>query len=125
MGEKIENFYDLTPGDYVVHVNHGIGKFVEVVRLQVGDVAKDYLYLQYAGNDKLYVPVDQVNLIQKYIASDSAQPKLYKLGGTEWQRTRMKAQKGIAELADKLLDLYSQRALEPGYAFSADTPWQK
>ncbi len=125
MGEKIENFYDLTPGDYVVHVNHGIGKFVEVVRLQVGDVAKDYLYLQYAGNDKLYVPVDQVNLIQKYIASDSAQPKLYKLGGTEWQRTRMKAQKGIAELADKLLDLYSQRELEPGYAFSADTPWQK
>lgn len=125
MGEKIENFYDLTPGDYVVHVNHGIGKFVEVVRLQVGDVAKDYLYLQYAGNDKLYVPVDQVNLIQKYIASDSAQPKLYKLGGTEWQRTRMKAQKGIAELADKLLDLYSQRAMEPGYAFSPDTNWQR
>ncbi len=124
-GEKIENFYDLQPGDYVVHVNHGIGKFVEVVRLQVGEVAKDYLYLQYAGNDKLYVPVDQVNLIQKYIASDSTQPKLYKLGGTEWQRTRMKAQKGIAELADKLLDLYSQRALEPGFAFSSDTPWQK
>ena len=125
MGEKINHFYDLTPGDYVVHVNHGIGKFIEVIRLQVGEVEKDYLYLQYAGKDKLYVPVDQVNLVQKYIASDGTQPKLYKLGGTEWQRVRVKTQKGIAELADKLLDLYSQRAMEPGHAFAPDTPWQQ
>ncbi len=124
-GEKIANFLDLRPGDYVVHVHQGIGQYMGVERLTVGDVARDYLLIRYAGEDKLYLPVDQLDLIQKYIGSDGVQPKVYRLGGDHWQKAKAKARNSVRDMAQELLRLYAQREAGKGYAFSADTPWQQ
>lgn len=124
-GEKIATFLDLKVGDYVVHVNHGIGRYLGVVRLEIGDAKRDYLHIQYAGNDKLYVPTDQVDLVQKYIGSEGHQPKLNKLGGTEWNRVKTKVRHSVQDMARELLALYAAREAISGYAFSPDTVWQQ
>ncbi|MGI6685128.1 MAG: transcription-repair coupling factor [Bacillota bacterium] len=124
-GEKIATFLDLKVGDYVVHVNHGIGRYLGVVRLDIGDTHRDYLHLQYAGQDKLYVPTDQVDLIQKYVGTDGHAPKVYKLGGTEWGRVKAKARTSVQDMAKELLALYAAREALKGHAFSPDTVWQK
>ncbi|MCR4963911.1 MAG: transcription-repair coupling factor [Firmicutes bacterium] len=124
-GEKIGNFLDLRPGDYVVHAHQGIGQYVGVERLSVGHVARDYLLIRYAGQDKLYVPVDQLDLIQKYIGNDGVQPKIYRLGGDHWQKAKARARKSVRDMAQELLTLYAQRERGEGYAFSPDTPWQQ
>lgn len=123
--EKIQSFSDMGSGDFVVHENHGIGKFLGIEQLTVQGEQKDYLKIKYAGNDMLYVPVEQMDMIQKYIGSDGASPKLNKLSGGDWKATKAKAKAAIAEMARELLELYAQRKMQKGHAFGEDTVWQK
>lgn len=123
--KKLETFTDLKVGDYVVHENHGIGKYLGIQTLVVNGQKRDYLYIKYSGTDKLYVPTDQMDLIQPYIGMDDKQPRLSKLGGTEWQKTKNKVRQSIKELAFDLVKLYAAREAAVGYSFSKDTPWQK
>ena len=122
---KIDTFLDLKVDDYVVHVNHGIGRYRGVERLQIGDTQRDYLLIQYAGADRLYVPTDQVDMIQKYIGSEDHGPKLNKLGGAEWGRAKSKARSAVQDMAKELLTLYAYREAHLGHAFSPDTVWQQ
>ncbi|MDD4320667.1 MAG: transcription-repair coupling factor [Acidaminococcaceae bacterium] len=124
-GAQIQYFSEIKEGDYVVHVVHGIGRYVGVKTIEVDGVHRDYLYLQYAKDDKLYVPIEQVNLLHKYIGNENQSPRLSRIGGADWQRVTNKAKKAITELATELLRLYAQRKIVPGYAFSKDTQWQK
>ncbi|AOY75506.1 transcription-repair coupling factor [Clostridium formicaceticum] len=121
----IKSFIDLQVGDYVVHEGHGIGKYIGIEELKVEGVKKDYLKIRYSGEDNLYLPTDQMDLIQKYIGADDKAPKLNKLGGTEWVKTKAKAKKAIEDMAKDLLKLYAEREKSKGYAFSRDTDWQK
>ncbi|HBT20684.1 MAG TPA: transcription-repair coupling factor [Peptococcaceae bacterium] len=123
-GVRISDITDIKPGDYVVHVHHGIGKYLGIVNLEVQGVKRDYLHLQYAGQDRLYVPTDQVELIQKYIGSEGHTPKLHKLGSSEWARAKEKVRKSVQELAKELLNLYAERQIIKGHAFSPNGPWQ-
>lgn len=122
---KIESFTDLNPGDYIVHESHGIGKYIGIEQLKVQGIRKDYLTIKYHGEDKLYVPVDQMNLIQKYIGSDSIKPKINKLGSSDWTKTKNRAKKAIEDMAEDLLKLYAKRQTAKGFPFSKDQPWQK
>lgn len=124
-GAKINAFIDLKPGDFVVHVNHGIGKFVGIEKLDVGGVARDYFLVKYAGEDKLYVPFDQTNLLQKYLGGEGQLPKLYRLGGNDWVKVKGKVKASVKEMAFDLLKLYAERNEAKGYAFSSDNVWQK
>ncbi|MGM0410493.1 MAG: transcription-repair coupling factor [Bacillota bacterium] len=124
-GVEISSINELTPGDYVVHENHGIGKYLGVDTLEIQNQHQDYLVLQYANDDKLYVPTDKVNLVQKYIGADHKEPKLYKLGGNEWKKVKQKVKNSVKEMAIGLLELYAERETVDGYAFSEDTVWQK
>ncbi len=122
---KIESFTDLKPEDFVVHVNHGIGVFKGIKELVIEGIKKDYLVIQYQGGDTLYVPVEQLDMVQKYIGSDENPPKLYKLGGTEWAKTKKKVRESLKEMAEDLVKLYAMRSTTVGHAFSKDTPWQR
>ncbi|MBN7774169.1 transcription-repair coupling factor [Clostridium aminobutyricum] len=124
-GKAIQSFSDMHKGDFVVHENHGIGKFLGIEQLTVQNVKKDYLKIKYAGEDMLYVPVEQMDLIQKYISADGVTPKINKLSGVEWKKTKAKAKAAIANMAKELLELSAARQIEKGYAFSVDTEWQK
>ncbi len=125
MGQPIRSFADMQTGDYVVHENHGIGKFVGIEQLTVQNVKKDYLKIRYSGQDVLYVPVEQMDLVQKYIGADTVSPKLNKLSGSEWKTTKARAKAAIANMAKELLEVSATRQMEKGYAFSPDTVWQK
>lgn len=117
---------DLKVGDYVVHEAHGIGKFLGVEQLTVSDTTRDYLLFAYRGSDRLYLPTDQLDRIQKYIgAGEEAAPSLSKLGGSEWKQRVTKAQAGAKKLAVDLARLYAARSEHGGFAFSKDTAWQK
>lgn len=122
---KIKSFTELKPGDYVVHVNHGIGVYKGIKQLEIKDVIKDYLEITYTGDDTLYVPVEQLDLVQKYIGTEGKSPKVNKLGGNEWQKAKNKVRTSINEIAEELVKLYSARAAVKGFSFSGDTPWQK
>lgn len=124
-GSKIEIFTDLKVGDYVVHEHHGIGQYVGIEKIQVMNIQKDYLCIKYKGEDKLYVPVDQMSLIQKYIGADSEKPKLNKMGGIEWVKAKERSKAAIENMAGELVKLYAQRKVVKGYAFSSDTEWQR
>lgn len=124
-GQQLQYFSDIKAGDYVVHRIHGIGRYVGVENMLVGGMHRDYLLLVYAGEDKLYVPVDQVSLLHKYVGSEGNVPRLSKMGGADWQRTTKKAAKAITELAEELLRLYAQRQVVKGFAFSKDNEYQK
>ena len=116
---------DLKPGDFVVHVHHGIGQFTGIERLEVGGIAKDYFGIRYAGEDRLYVPLDQLHLLQKYLGSaGETLPKLYKLGGTEWYKVKKKTRVAVKEMAIDLVKLYAKREAIKGFAFSRDNVWQ-
>ena len=121
----LSNFVDLTPGDYVVHNNYGIGRFLGMQRLKTGGSGKDHLAIEYDRHEKLYVPVDQMHLVQKYIAFQVRKPKLYRLGSKEWQRTKARARRGIQKLAWDLLSLQAMRLTTKGFSCSPDTPWMK
>ncbi len=122
---RIKSYQDLHVGDCVVHVNHGIGRYLGVETLEVGGTHRDYLHLQYAGNDKLYVPVDQINLVQKFLGNEEREPRLNHLGGSEWARTKRKVQKSVQDIAEDLIKLYAEREAKPGHAFRNDTEWQR
>ena len=124
-GERIRHFREIAPGDYVVHVSHGIGKYLGVETLEVAGVHRDYLRIQYGGDDKLFVPTDQVGLLQKYIGAEGAAPRLHRMGTADWARAQAKAQKSVEDIADKLLTLYAQRKLAKGHAFTPDDAMQR
>jgi transcription-repair coupling factor (superfamily II helicase) len=116
---------DLKVGDYVVHVNHGIGRYLGLVPLEIGNVRREYLLIQYAGEDKLYVPADQVGLLQRYVAQEGVPPRLSRLGGGEWARVKGRVREAVREMARELLVLYRERESIRGHAFAPDTVWQK
>ena len=118
-------FADLREGDYVVHENHGIGRFVGIEPLKVEGNRKDYLKIRYAGNDLLYVPVEQMDLVQKYIGSGGAAPKLNRLAGGDWKKTKARAKAAIENMAEELVKLSAERTLQQGHAFAPDTVWQR
>ena len=124
--QKLQSFTDLSPGDLVVHEHHGIGRFVGIQRMPVDGVEKDYIKIDYAGGDCLYVPVTQLDLVSKYIGGGEEQERtrLNKLGGTEWAKQKTKARKAAKDLAAGLTKLYAERQRRPGFAFSPDSPWQ-
>ena len=124
-GQQIQSFADLAKGDYVVHENHGIGKFVGIEQLNILGEKKDYIKIKYAGNDYLYVPVEQMDIVQKYIGSEGLTPKVNKLSGNDWKVTKAKARAAIAEMTSELIELYAKRQMENGHAFSEDTVWQR
>ncbi|HPS80597.1 MAG TPA: transcription-repair coupling factor, partial [Candidatus Limiplasma sp.] len=124
-GERIASFTDLKAGDYVVHDIHGVGIFDGVVQLNTEGVKRDYLLIRYLGNDKLYVPTDQFDRVQKFIGGEHSAPKLNKLGGGEWERQKSKVKAGLKKLAFDLAELYAARQQNTGFAFSHDTPWQR
>ncbi len=124
-GRIIKVFTDLKVGDFVVHENHGVGQYVGIEKLKVGGLTRDYLNIRYSGNDKLYIPTDQLDMIQKYIGGEDKGPKLNKLGSAEWAKTKGKARKAIENMAHELLKLYAEREQAKGFPFSKDTRWQK
>lgn len=115
---------ELKPGNYVVHITHGIGRFLGIKTLEIQGQHKDYLHVQYAGEDTLYVPVDQLSLVQKYVGVEGQEPRLSKMGGQEWHRAKEKARASVREMAEELIRLYAVRESRPGYPFGSDTPWQ-
>ena len=125
--QKIQSYTDLTPGDLVVHVHHGVGRFAGIQRMPVDGVEKDYIKIDYAGGDCLYVPATQLDQVSKYIGGgeDQERTKLNKLGGTEWAKQKTKAKKAAKDLAKGLTALYAERQRRPGFAFSPDSPWQQ
>jgi len=124
-GIRLSDFGELTVGDYVVHINHGIGRYLGIKKLEIGASCRDYLEIEYAGQDRLYVPTDQVNLIQKYVGIEDTPPKINRLGGGEWQKVKNRVQESIKEMADNLLRLYADRFTAKGYVYPPDTVWQK
>lgn len=123
--QQIRYFRDINIGDYVVHVNHGIGKYCGVETLEVAGIHKDYLLVRYAGEDRIFVPTDQVGLLQKYIGAEGEVPRLHRMGGTEWVKAKTRAKSAVADLAKDLIALYAERQVARGFAFAPDTPWQR
>ncbi len=122
--EKIASYTELNHGDYVVHESYGIGVYEGIVNVERDKTAQDYIVISYAGGDKLYVPTDQFDRVQKFSTAQSSTPKINKLGGTEWQRKKNKVKSGLKELAFNLLKLYAQRQQSSGFAYSKENPWQ-
>lgn len=120
----LANFVDLGAGDFVVHNQYGIGKFLGMERLKLKEGYKDHLVIEYDRNEKLFVPVEQMHLVQKYIAFASRKPKLFRLGSREWQRIKERTRKGIQKYAFELLSLQAMRLSAKGFCFSQDTEWQ-
>ena len=119
--ERIKSYTELKVGDYVVHQNHGIGKYMGIGTLEINGIHKDYMHILYAGGDKLSVPIEQIDLIQKYVGSEDKEPKVYKLGGNEWTRVKNKVRSSVQDIADDLIKLYAERQSAPGYGFEKDT----
>lgn len=124
-GKPLGSFADLNEGDYVVHENHGIGRFIGIEPIKVDGQTCDYLKIKYAGTDILYVPVEQMDVVQKYIGQDAVAPKLNKLSGDEWKNAKSRARASIADMTEELMSLYGKRLTEKGYAFAPDTEWQR
>ncbi len=121
----LRSFADLRTGDIVVHEDHGIARFAGFDTKTVAGVTRDYLYLEYAGSDRVFVPVDQLAKISRYVGAGGAHPPLSKLGGTRWDTIKARARRAAQELAGELLNLYAERKRREGYAFPADTDWQR
>ena len=117
-------FSDIKPGDLVVHIDHGIGRFEGLVTKQLGGLAHEYLLVTYAEGDQLYVPTHQADRLSRYIGADETRQALHRLGGTSWAQAKARGQQAVEEIADELLDLYTARATVKGYAFGTDTAWQ-
>ncbi|MGJ1022226.1 transcription-repair coupling factor, partial [Thomasclavelia ramosa] len=120
----LKDYQELNIGDYVVHDNHGIGQYLGIKTLEVQGFHKDYLYVAYAGDDTLYIPVEQFKMIRKYSSNEGKVPKINKLGGSQWQKTKAKARSKVDDIADKLIEIYSARINQPGYAFPSDSEIQ-
>ncbi|MWA06294.1 transcription-repair coupling factor [Actinomadura sp. LD22] len=113
----------LKPGDYVVHEQHGVGRYVEMVSRTVQGATREYLILEYAKSDRLFVPTDQLEELTRYVGGEA--PSLHRLGGADWQKAKSRARKAVKQIAGELIRLYSARMASPGHAFGADTPWQR
>lgn len=128
-GAALESVAALKPGDYVVHMDHGIGQFRRMERVRVGEEEFETLVIEYAGGELLRVPVHRVDLIERWVsdadADGSAAPKVHRIGGKEWSRARQKTQKAIQEMTAELLELYAARSAEKGFSYAADTRWQR
>src|SRR5699024_11074374 len=123
--ERIKSYQELKVGDYVVHTDHGIGKYLGIETLKVGGKHKDYMLSKYSGDDKLYVPIEQIDLVQKFVGSEGKEPKLYKLGGSEWKKVKRKVQSSVEHIADDLIKLYAERQARKRHAFSPDTDMKR
>lgn len=123
--ERIKNYLELKPGDYVVHINHGIGKYLGIETKEILGIHKDYLHVRYAGGDSLFVPIEQIDHVQKYVGSEEAEPKIYSLGGSEWKRVKTKVQSSVKDIAEDLIKLYAAREAAVGFAFSSDSVEQR
>ncbi|HOR95066.1 MAG TPA: CarD family transcriptional regulator, partial [Spirochaetota bacterium] len=122
----IDTFLELSPGDYVVHINHGIGVFKAIERMSAGGVERDFIVIEYADGDKLYVSLDQINMVQRYVGLDGRQPRIDALGKkSAWNRIKQRVQESVEEIAHDLLKIYSQRKALKGYQFPPDTIWQE
>jgi transcription-repair coupling factor (superfamily II helicase) len=121
----LSDFRDLKPNDFVVHIDHGVARFGGLQTLDLGARAGEFMLLYYADEAKLYVPVERLDLVQRYSSAEGHQPQLDRLGGLGWQKTKAKAKRAMRDMADELLRLYAERKLVGGYAFTADTPWQQ
>jgi len=124
-GFGLKELRSLKIGAYVVHIEHGIGRYMGLKRLEANGHMTDVLQVEYQGQDKLYVPVDQLDLLQRYSSEEGRTPAVSRLGGTGWEKTRAKAKKAIREMAGELIRLYAMRKANPGHAFPTDTPWQR
>lgn len=122
---KIKSFTELKKGDYVVHINHGIGVYLGIKQMETSGIIRDYLEISYDKNDKLFIPVDQLDMIQRYIGSEGKRPKVNKLGGQEWSKAKAKVKRSVDEIAEDLVKLYAEREKVKGFPFEEDTPWQK
>lgn len=123
--QRLRNYTELKPGDFVVHVNHGIGRFEGIKTLENNGVKRDYITITYQKGDQLFVPADQLSLVQKYVGSEGKTPHINKLGGSEWAKTKRKVQSKVEDIADDLIELYAKRESEKGFAFSPDDELQK
>ena len=125
--QKLNSFTDLSPGDLVVHENYGIGRFVAMERIKVDGAIKDYIKIAYQGSDTLFIPATQLDMVSKYIGGggEDANVKLNKIGSDAWQKTKAKARKAAKDMAGELIQLYAARKRQEGFAFAADSPWQK
>jgi len=124
-GIPLQSYENLKIGDFVIHETHGIGKFLGIETIEMDGIHRDYLHIGYKGNDVLYVPLEQFRLIRKFISKEGTEPKLNKLGGEEWQKTKSRIKGRIADIADRLMNLYSERINNTGFAFEKDNEWQK
>ncbi len=120
----IDTFVELNPGDYVVHVNYGIGLFKGIERIKALGHERDYIKLEYADEEYVFVPIEQVNLVQRYIGNEGNAPRLDKLGSKSWENRKNRVKKSVEDIAHRLIDLYSKRKAVQGYAFPKDTEWQ-
>ncbi|HWO94952.1 MAG TPA: transcription-repair coupling factor [Bacillus sp. (in: firmicutes)] len=123
--ERIKSYSELNVGDHVVHINHGIGRYLGIETLEINGIHKDYIHIKYEGSDKLYVPVEQIDQVQKYVGSEGKEPKLYKLGGNDWKKVKKKVESSVQDIADDLIKLYAEREASKGYAFSPDGDMQR
>jgi len=123
--ERLQSYNELSPGDYVVHVHHGIGRYEGMETMEIGGVNQDYLTVSYQGESKLFIPVTQLNLLQKYVSSEGKTPKVNKLGGTSWRKTKQKVQNQVEDIADDLIDLSAERESKKGYAYEEDNAYQR
>ena len=124
-GRKIQSFSELKPGDYVVHENHGLGIYQGIEKIEVDKITKDYMKISYAQGGNLYIPATQLDLIQKYASADAKKPKLNRLGGQDWIRTKTRVKGAVREIARDLVELYAARQEQEGYEYGEDTVWQK
>jgi len=124
-GQKIQSFTDLTPGDYVVHENHGLGIYRGIEKIEVDKVTKDYIKIEYGDGGVLYVPATGLDVIQKYNGTEGRKPKLNKLNSSEWKHTKARVKGAVREIAKELVELYASRQQKKGFKFSPDTVWQK
>jgi len=122
--QVLDTFVDLEPGDYVVHVNHGIGRFCGIKRINAGGTERDYIELEYADEEFVFVPIEQVNLVQRYIGSQGGEPRLDKIGGKSWEKRKSAVKKNVEDIANGLIELYSKRKQARGHAFPKDSEWQ-
>jgi len=122
--ERFTSVSDLKVDDYVVHLKQGIGQFVGVQRISVDNQHREYLTIQYAGDDRLYVPVDQINMLSRYRGAGDARPRLSRLGGAEWESTKKRVKRSVKQVAEDLVNLYAMRAKQEGFQCIPDTPWQ-
>ena len=120
----IDTFIELSPGDFVVHVNYGIGRFASIDRMRVLENDRDYVKIEYADGETVFVPIEQANLVQRYIGNEGEEPRLDRLGSKSWENRKSRVRKSVEDLAERLIRIYSRRKTAKGYAFPPDGEWQ-